>query len=99
MNSHVKEQASEVTMQLINSPKVQGGIGTAVAGLGGYSLIETTQTVLGLASLFIGVLVGLYALVNAHKTSTNATLDRKKLELQIKLQREQLRAQGIDPDA
>lgn len=75
--------ASEAATQMISSPKVQGSIGTAVATLGGYNMVETAQSVLGLVSLIIGILVGLYALVNAHKASKRADAELQKINLEI----------------
>lgn len=82
MNSPVKEQASEMASHIVNSPKVQGSIGTVVAAMGGYSLIEAAQTILGLISLVVGIAVGLYALVNAHKASKKADIELYLLSIQ-----------------
>lgn len=83
MSLHAKEQASEIASHIANSPKLQGGISAATTFLGGMS-IASAQTALGIVSVIVGILVGLYALVNAHKASKKADIEIYLLEQQKK---------------
>lgn len=82
MNSHAKETASDMAHQVMTSPKTQGAISAGLSALGGYNLIEAATSILSLVSLVVGICVGIYALVNAHKASKKADIELYLLGLQ-----------------
>lgn len=79
----VKHTASEAVQQLVHSPKAQGAISAGLATLGGYNLVEAAQSILSIVSLVIGIIVGIFAIINARKASKKADMENLLLELEM----------------
>lgn len=83
MNASAKHAASEAVSNVINSPKAQGAISAGLSFLGSYNLIETAQSMLSIVSLVIGIIVGIFAIINARKASKKADMENLLLELEM----------------